>query len=167
MVNHQIASLERQADRALDDMEMATGVPMRALMIQRPRPQPIAVHGATFNSINITDSNVGVVNTGQLTQVDTAIGVIGRQGNQRLASALKSLTEAVMVSAALAAPSKKEAVEILSALSTEATAPSAHRKRGVARALMARLKEILSVGVDIAEVTQTTLDVIATAFAGG
>jgi len=167
MLNQQIANSERLAERALDDMEMITGVPMRALRRSRPQPQPVVVTGATFNSINIRNSNVGVVNTGQLTQVDTAITVIARQGNQQLASALKSLTEAVMANTALAEPSKKEAIEILSTLGIEATAPPAQRKTGVARALMVRLKELLNVGADLAEVTQAAMDVIATAFVGG
>jgi hypothetical protein len=166
MVNQQLAELRRQQEQALDDMEMATGVPVRALMGQR-RPQPVVVQRATFNSINIRDSNVGVVNTGQLTQVDTAITTIARQGNAQLAAALKSLTEVVLANSALSSPAKKEAVEILSTLSGEATLPANQRKSSIGRTLISRLKEVLGVGADVVEATKDALDIVATAFAGG
>jgi hypothetical protein len=161
-----IEALERGADRALEEMEWATGVqlPRRARV---PSPAPVILQGSTFNHINVQGSNIGVINTGRLSQVDTAITVIGKQGNSQLAGALKTLTDAVVASTTLAAPSKQEAIEILSTLSTEATAPPAQRKGGVARALLVRLKELLSVSADLIAVGQATWPLIAVAFGIG
>ncbi len=75
IIDRQLAELNRQADRALDDMEAIAGVPLPG---RRRTPPPVIVSGATFHNINIANSNVGVVNTGQLHQVDTAVSVIGQ-----------------------------------------------------------------------------------------
>jgi len=163
ILDRQLANHERELDRILDDMEMTTGVPLPRRRPQ-PRPAPVIVNGVTLHNINIRDSNVGVVNTGRLSQVDTAISVIGHRGDAQLAAALKALTDAVVGSAALAAPAKQEAIEILSSLSTEATAPPAQRRGSVARTLMGRLKELLSVAADLAEVYQPALELIGAAF---
>jgi hypothetical protein len=156
-------ALERQADRALEEMEWTTGVqlPRRP---RAPRPAPVILQGSTFNHINVQGSNVGVLNTGRLSQVDTAISVIGQQGDPQLAGALKTLTDAVVASATLAATAKQEAIEILSTLGTEATAPPAQRRGGVARTLLTRLKELLSVSADLIDVGHATWPFIAAAF---
>jgi hypothetical protein len=159
-----LEALERQADRALEQMEWTTGVQLP----RRPRaplPAPVIVQGSTFHHINIQGSNVGVVNTGRLSQVDTAISVIGQQGDPQLAGALKTLTDAVVASAALTATAKQEAIEILSTIGIEATAPAPQRRGGVARALLARLKELLSVSADLIEVGHATWPLILAAFA--
>jgi hypothetical protein len=165
ILDRQLAAIERQQQQALDDMEMATGVRLPGR--RRPQPQPVIVAGSTFHSINIRDSNVGVANTGQLHQVDTAVSVIGRQGEPKLAGALKALTEAVIASTMMAATSKQETVEILSTLASEATVPAAQRRGGVARILVARLRELLSVAADLAQVSQVAVPLIAAAFGAG
>jgi hypothetical protein len=167
ILDRQLAALERQQQQALDDMEMATGVRLPGRRRPQSQPQPIIVAGSTFHSINIRDSNVGVANTGQLHQVDTAVSVIGRQGEPQLAGALKALTEAVVASTTMSAGTKQETVEILSTLASEATAPAAQRRGGVARTLLTRLRELLSVAADVAQVSQVAVPLIAAAFGGG
>ena len=127
VIDRQLAALERQAETALDQIEMTAGVRLPGR--RRPAP-PVILPGATFHNINIRDSTVGVVNTGELHQVDTAVSVIGSQGEPQLAEALKALTEAVVTSAAMDAAARQETIEILSALGSEATAQKAQRRVG-------------------------------------
>jgi hypothetical protein len=96
--------------------------------------------------------------------VDTAVSVIGQQGEPQLAEALKALTEAVVASTAMNAASRQETIEILSALGSEATLPQAQRRAGVARPLLRRLRELLSVAADLTPVAQVAVPFIAAAF---
>lgn len=164
IVQEQIANAERGIERALDEMEMMTGVRLRP---ERPRPPPpVIVQGAAFHNINIRGGNVGVINTGTLQQVDTAISVIRGAGDEQLAEMLKELTEAIHAQGTLEPGLKREAVEIVSAIAAEATQPPAQRRVGVARPLIARLREILSTTADLATVTQAAIPIIAAAFGG-
>ncbi len=78
IVDRELAALENQRQQALEAMEMIAGVQLPRSPRPPPQPQPVIITGSTFHSINIKVSNVGVVNTGQLRLVDTAISVIGQ-----------------------------------------------------------------------------------------
>jgi hypothetical protein len=109
----QMANLERHQNQAAHEMEFIAGVP--GIVPKYPeRRAPLMVAGATFHNITVKDSTVGVINTGHLEQIDTAISVIGRQGDPELAKALQSLTDAIAANASLGAVAQKEALEILS-----------------------------------------------------
>jgi hypothetical protein len=164
MMQQQLAAAERGIERAMDDMEMVTGVQLRPR--RPPAPAPIIVQGAAFHNINIRDSNVGVVNSGDLQLVDSAISVIANAGDARLAVTLKDVTEAIHAQGNLDAGLKREAIEIVSAIATEATQPVGQRRFGVARPLIARLREILSTTADLATVAQAAIPIIAAAFGG-
>jgi hypothetical protein len=56
MIDRQLAQLNRQAERALDDMKTMTGVRLPG---RRHTPPPIIIPGATFHNINIHNSDVG------------------------------------------------------------------------------------------------------------
>lgn len=161
MIERQLAVLQRQADQALEDMEMATGLPIRP---RRP-PQPLTVVSPTFHSINIKDSTIGVVNQGgNLRIVDAAVTAIGRAGDQALASALKTLTETAISRDEIQPAQKAEAAQILSVLASEAATPKSERRGAVARPLLQRLREILSISADIATVAAPAIDVVRAAF---
>lgn len=163
VIQQEVAMHERAAERALDDMEMVTGV---RLPRRRPQPQPapVIIQGGTFHNINIRGSNVGVVNTGDLQQVDTAVTVIGAAGDEEAASAIKSLTEAVLRSAELNDAAKREAVELLAVISAEATQQAGIRRAAVARPLIGRLRELIGVTADVATVAQAAMPAILAAF---
>lgn len=162
VMERQIGMLERQADRAMDDMEMITGVRLRP--VRPPPPAPVIVQGGAFHNINIKDSNVGVVNTGNLHQVDTAVSVIEKAGDKQLASVIKVMTETMLRHPSFTEAQKKEGVEVISALASEATQPKEQRRAGVARPLIARLRELLSVSADLATIAQTAIPILSTAF---
>ena len=162
VVERQLAILERQADRAMDDMEMITGVQLRR-HAPPPRP-PVILAGSTFHNINNTNRNVGVVTPGDLQQVDTAVSVIAKSGDTQLARILKLLTETVLAHGALSDAQRREAVEILSAIASEATQPKDCRRAGVARPLIARLREALAVSADLATVAQAAIPILSAAF---
>lgn len=158
----QIAMLDAQAERAIEEMEMIAGVRIRPP--KPPMQPPVIISGATLHSINVTNSNVGVVNSGDLQQVDTAVSLISSSGDAQLASALKRLTEAVAASTSLDDVQKHEAIELLGAIASEATPPRSRRRVAVARPLLSRLREVLSVSAEVATVAQVALPILAGAF---
>ena len=160
IMDRQIAALDRQREQALDDMEAITGVSLRP-----PRPQPVSMVRPTFHAINIKDSTVGLVNQGgNLKNVDVAVNVIGKAGDQALANALITLIEAAVNHAAVPAAQKMEAVEILSVLASESAVPKNERRSGAARPLLHRLRQILGVSADLAALVAPALEVMKGAF---
>jgi hypothetical protein len=159
----EIANAERQANAALADMEAVAGVRLG----YRPYPErkpPVRIGSAVFHNINVKNSAVGIINTGNLDQVDTAITVISGNGDSQLAHVLKNLTEVIVSHPSLSPQVKKEAVEILSGLSSEASVAKSERRAGIARPLLSRLRELLSVSADLATVAQSAVPIIAAAF---
>jgi hypothetical protein len=159
----QAANQERQLNQLTAEMESIAGLP-GALPRYPERKRPVTVAGATFQSITVKDSTVGVINTGHLQQIDTAVTVIGQQGAPELASALKKLTEAIASTTSLDFAAQKEALDIVAVLSTESALPKEQRRTGVARPLISRLREVLSVAADLATIGQAALPLLAAAF---
>src|SRR5882757_6718117 len=69
------------------------------------KPIPVAeiaramTKASTFNNINITNSKVGVVNTGNLARINAAIEITKGQPTEEFGARLKDLTEAITNSA--------------------------------------------------------------------
>jgi hypothetical protein len=162
LLDRQLEVLQRQADQALDDMEMVAGVPMRP---RRQRPTPVTMVRPTFHNIHINDSTVGVVNQGgNLSIVDAAVTAVGKAGEPDIAKALKTLTEAAMTHAAIEPAQKAEAAEILSMLASEVTKPKPERRAGAARPLLHRLKEILAVSADLVALAEPAFNAMMDGF---
>jgi hypothetical protein len=163
MVAAQNAEHERQLNYLSDEMDAIVGIgPIGPRYPERP--QPVILQGGTFNNIKVTDSTIGMINTGQLHQVDTAISVIGQQGDPQLAETLKALTDLIVAADGLGDEGKKEAIEILSVLGSEATLPVEQRRNSIAKPLLERLREVVGDAANIATITQAMIVIIAGAF---
>jgi hypothetical protein len=89
--------------------------------------------------ITIDRSSIGVINTGCIGQVDTAVGTLKQQGDANLAGAFTELTEAVAEDATLGDQQKKEIVELLSTLASEATVPQTERRKTLIKTVFDKL----------------------------
>jgi hypothetical protein len=123
-LSQQQADLERETNFMADEMESFAGIGRMGARYPA-RPQPIIVQGGTYNNTKVTGSTTGMINTGQLSQLDTAISVIGQHGDPELVQAIRKLADLIVGDRAMSAQGKKEAVEILSVLIAEATAEPA------------------------------------------
>jgi hypothetical protein len=63
----------------------------------------------------------------------------------------------------LGAVAQKEALEILSTLSAEASLPRERRRSGIAKPLISKLREILGVASDLATIGEAAFRLIAVA----
>ena len=109
-----------------DQANLIAGFPI-APKIQTSPMQVLHTGDTTVHNINV-GGNVGVLNTGNIQTVDTAIGCLEDSGDGDTASALKALAEAVLANAELANEAKDELLELLSLVSLEATRPKQQRK---------------------------------------
>jgi hypothetical protein len=92
-----------------------------------PSHQPIPVaeiaramtKANTFNNINITNSKVGVVNTGNLARINAAIEITKGQPTEEFGARLKDLTEAITNSAEGSDETKKVLAELTKAIADQ------------------------------------------------
>lgn len=95
--------------------------------------------------------NVGNVNTGiVMGNMEANLQQLSREGHADLAADLQHLVQAVMSAAALSDDQKKEVVEQLAVLSSQAAVPAEQRQVGTVRAVINGLKESLSVSGSLA-----------------
>jgi hypothetical protein len=142
MINQQLENIERQINFAMDTMDDVIGI--YGVTPRFPERRPL-IHtgGVTLNNINVSNSEIGVLNTGTIENVDSTVTVLKTEGNNQLASAVTALSEAIIKSDELSNEQKNETLELLSSLSSEAIAPKKARKLGVVRALLSGLSGML------------------------
>jgi hypothetical protein len=142
MMQRQIEEQERHLNYLASEMEVVAGVP--GTLPRYPEQRRVVHTGAiTLNNIHVSNSNVGVISTGTLQNVDATVTVLKTGGNAELASAVAALAQALIESRDMANATKNQALEILGALAAEAVAPKPQRKTAVVRALLSELSNIL------------------------
>jgi hypothetical protein len=134
--------LERELNYLSAEMESIAGV-SGILPIYPARRTVIHTGGVTLNNIHVSNSEVGVLNTGTIGNVDATVTVLKSEGNAQLASAVAALSEAVIKSGQISNDSKNQILELLGALSEEAVVLKEKRKSSVAKALLVELSGIL------------------------
>lgn len=120
---------------------------------------PIPVQENQMTEINVTNSVIGMLNTGQIKNIETIninIGKLNETGADEVAEALKNVTAAVADSAELLDDAKSDALDQLENLSEQATLPEAERsKPGVLKAMFTTLNVALSAGGSLAGIWAT------------
>lgn len=110
----------------------------------------------TLNNISVSNSAIGVLNTGNLEMVDSAISVLkGDPATREVSDALKQLTESIAATEDIASETKNEAIEILSVVASEATAPKDKQKASVVKRLLAHLPTLIQTSAAAVEIWQT------------
>lgn len=133
---------ERAINHLTAQMEAMVGLP--GILPRYPERRPVVHTGAmTLNNINVSHSQVGVLNTGTLQNVDATVTVLRSEGNSELAAAVQALAQALVTTHELSDEKKNQALEVLGTLGQEATVPKDKRKPAVVRALINELSSIL------------------------
>lgn len=140
----QMETAERLYNFAAAQMDYATGLPELSPRIP-PRQRPVILAGNTvLNNIKIANSQVGVVNTGTIGTIDSAISLVRDAGESEIAGVLKTLTEAIANDASVEKHARDSALELVSAIATEAATPRESRRAAVARALVVDFSQVIS-----------------------
>jgi hypothetical protein len=128
-----------------------------------PPPAPtraiIQQDNRKMTTISIDRSNIGMLNTGQIRDVqriDVNVSQLAQAGQETIASALKNLTEAVAQSEAISDEQRSDLLDQLGELSTQATLPPEQRtKSGVLKAIVGGIGATLQSAGGLAEVWST------------
>lgn len=109
-------------NQAQDDLELALPIGPKADRIPvAALANAIGDRRSVSNQFNISDSNIGVVNSGDLAKIEAAVTLSSGTNVEEIAQNLKTLTELVGNSENIDQANKKELIEIISSVSVEAT----------------------------------------------
>lgn len=106
-------------NQSLDDMDEISGISSSGGRIPVSEIARAMQRKQTYNNINITNSQVGVVNTGDLAKIDAAITITTGSDTAIIGQKLKALTQAVVDANEMNAAAKNEMVELLQSLSDQ------------------------------------------------
>lgn len=98
----------------------------------------------TLNNITVNDSVVGVINTGQVQQLDVAVDVIRNAGDSSLADALRQLSQAVIDAPDLELERKKDAIEQVAFLAEQASLPKEQRQSSIGKMVIVGPERVLN-----------------------
>ena len=106
-------------------------------------PPPSMGDNLTFNNINVTDSQVGLVNTGTIKRIqrlDASITIFAAKDNDELAEALKCFTQRLFDSE-VAPSAKEEIAQQLEYLVAQAQAEPTQRSPGINKSVLAGIEQ--------------------------
>jgi hypothetical protein len=98
-------------------------------------------YGKHIYNINISNSNVGAVNTGNLARIDAAITMSKGTEAEEFGARLKDLTQAILADTKVSAETKPHLVEVAQAISDQAIG-SKRPSKIVVTTLFGRLQEL-------------------------
>ncbi|HHT9123355.1 MAG TPA: hypothetical protein ACFYEF_10855 [Candidatus Wunengus sp. YC63] len=128
------------------------------LLLEAQYPLPVK-ESVSMNGINISNSNIGILNTGEIEDIQSIsvnITSLSESGAHEVAEAIKQITEAVSKSSDLVATNKSMVLEQLEELSEQALLPAENRsKPGILKAIISTLATTLAAAGGLAEVWST------------
>jgi len=112
-------------------------------------PPPSLGDNYIFNNINVTESNIGAINTGTAANIDASITIMQNQGNNDLAAAITELTQAIIDSKEIEQSTKNEIAEQLQFLVAQATAEPKIRSLGLVKGILTGIRNTISVAAGL------------------
>jgi hypothetical protein len=117
-----------------------------------------------LNNIHVSNSEIGVLNTGTIENVDNTVTVLKVEDNNEFANSITMLSEAIIKAGELSNNQKNQVLELVESLSQEAVVPKDKRKLAVVRALLAELSGILGNVTTLAQIWEKTYTIILQVF---
>jgi len=118
----------------------------------------------TFNNINVSHSNVGVLNTGSIKKVDVALTAITQAGNPELSAAITTFTNAVLAHADVVAQAKDNIVGLVEVIASEATQSPEKRRKYLVRPVILEIATLVSGVADLASLFDRVRPILEAAF---
>lgn len=137
----QLASI---CNQLLDDMDDIAGLPRTGGRYQIPTRTTINAGKTTYNNIQVKDSIVGTINTGNVKKLDSSVSAMRGENRQELANAIQQLTQVILNAPDLEPSDKDSALECLSFLSDQALTPEMERQPTVSKTIVSTLEKILA-----------------------
>ena len=137
----QLASI---CNQLLDDIDDIAGLPRTGGRYQIPTRTTINAGQTTYNNIQVKDSIVGTINTGNVKKLDSSVSAMRSENRQELADAIQQLTQAILNAPDLEPSDKDSVLECLSFLSDQALTPETERQSTVGKTIISTLEKILA-----------------------
>jgi|APSaa5957512622_1039677.scaffolds.fasta_scaffold134341_1 hypothetical protein len=122
------------------------------------------VGGINLDNIKLDSSTTGALNTGNIQSVDASITNLKQGGKEQLANALVTITDSVIASSDLQDKIKDELIEILKYISSEATAPPGQQRKAIAKSVIKKFEDTISVSAKLTQLWATWRLVIVAPF---
>lgn len=131
-----IQLLREEQNHTMDHIGAMFGVNIGA---RYPTKRPVVVSGGTVNNnhIAINNSQIGILNTGSIHNLNQVIDSLHSASQRELAEALKKFTEAVLNESVLEKEQKSEVLESLDIIAKELYQKPENRKKSVVKTLIA------------------------------
>jgi hypothetical protein len=165
MLDRQNYQLERLMNFFMDQADAATGIYGDLPRFPERRINLVQGGSMTFNNINVSAGNIGVLNTGNLKMVDSAITILNQNpASREVSDAITKLTSAIAQSAELPPDKKNEAIEILGTVASEAIVPKEKRRNVVVRTLLGALPTAIQTAASVMQIWQQVEPIIRAYF---
>lgn len=158
----QNAESERMINYLVSQMESSVGLPVS--LPRFPERRIIQGGNVALNNIKVSNSTIGVLNTGNVQTIDSALTVLRESGDAALSKGLTDFSQAVLAHPTLAAADKDKLCEILSVVATEATAPKEKRRPFAIRPLLQELATLAGGAAGLAELYDHLRPLLEAAF---
>lgn len=141
--------------------QMEAQVGLSGLFPRIEIPEQITHSGPmTLNNINVKDSVVGTINTGDIERLDLAMSNVRAGGEKDLADVLQRLTQSVLDATDIAAADRQELLECLSHLAGQAVIPKNERQLSLGRRILSDLERLLSAAASLTTLVPFTIPVL-------
>ncbi|HET6231750.1 MAG TPA: hypothetical protein VFE05_16870 [Longimicrobiaceae bacterium] len=145
MTDREIERSERMLNHIGAQMDLMTGMPGLTPRFPPRYPRTIIQSGdVTMHNIHINNSTVGLLNTGYIGAVDSAVGAMHSGGDEPGAAAFRAFTEKLAELEDVDTGRKNQVLELLSVLASEGAAPKPNRRGAAMRALLTELATLTS-----------------------
>lgn len=104
-----------------------------------------------MNNITISNSNVGVLNTGDLAKIDAAITILKGTDADAIGVLIRDLSQAIIVATEMQSMQKKELLDLLQAVSDQVIR---ERKPSVLKSLLKSLEECAQGAASIIQIIE-------------
>jgi hypothetical protein len=103
-------------NQAMDHMDEITGFGQSGGRIPVAALAGAMKHGSTYNNINIANSTVGVINTGDLAKIDAVITLTKDSDVEDIGTAIKTLTQAIIDAGEIDKAAKRDLLDLVQAI---------------------------------------------------
>ncbi|OGY31501.1 MAG: hypothetical protein A2805_01585 [Candidatus Andersenbacteria bacterium RIFCSPHIGHO2_01_FULL_46_36] len=141
-VQKQSDALREEMNYIHDSIDSMFGISTGA---RYPLKRSILVAGSTVNHIAINDSQIGILNTSNIQNLDQTIDTLYSVSQIELAENIKKFSEAILSEQGLSKEQQSEVLESLDVITKELFQKSENRKKTVIKTLMSGISETISV----------------------
>lgn len=159
MNERNVQMLREEMNYSMDSIDSMFGITVGA---RYPIKRPVLVSGGTVNNnhIAISNSQIGVLNTGNIQNLNQTIDSLYAASQVELAENIKKFSEAILGEQDLDKDQQSEVLESLDVITKELFQNPENRKKTVAKTLLAGISKTVELAANSATVWQVLLPLI-------